>query len=73
MFSSDVQATSNVSANVSKDKLYMYNVDPLKMGAIRRAVFTMWPLEPSEEEQTEWRKVVVAIDEANRCLKRSKK
>ena len=68
VFSSEVRATSNVSGSVSKDKL-----GPLKMGAIRRAVFTMWPLEPSEKEQTEWRKVVVTIDEANRRLKRSKK
>ena len=60
LFPADVRANSNVSGSWNKTKL-----DPIKMGAIRRAVFTMWSLEPSENEQAEWRKVVVAIDEAN--------
>ena len=40
LFPTDVRATSNVPGSLNERKL-----DPKKMGAIRRAVFTMWSLE----------------------------
>ena len=35
-------------------------------------VFALWSVGPSEKEEHEWRKVVIAIDEANRRLNRPK-
>ena len=67
LFPPEVRATSNVSGSMNKQQL-----DTLKVAAIRRAIFALWPLKAGEEEKQEWRKVVVAIDEANRRLKRKK-
>ena len=64
LFPPDVRSSSNVSG-IGKKQL-----DPLRIAAIRRAAFSLWPLTPGQEEKKEWRTVVVAIDEANRRLNR---
>ena len=65
LFTAQERANCNVSGSLSKRPL-----DRNKVDAIRRAVFALWSLEPAEEEPIEWRRVVVAIDEANRRLNR---
>ena len=66
LFTANARATCNVSGSFGKGKL-----DPLKIDAIRRTVFALWSSEPSETETSAWRKVVIAIDEANRCHNRT--
>ena len=59
LFTARERANCNVSGSLSKRQL-----DRNKVDAVRRAVFALWSLESAEEEPIEWRRVVIAIDEA---------
>ena len=56
--------------NGARKKLQL---DPHRVAAIKETVFDLYPLEAGETEKVEWAKAVLAIDEANRRLNRSKK
>jgi len=44
----------------------------VKVDQIKEAVFWLWPTEPRENEKKAWDRCVVAIDEMNRHLKKTK-
>ena len=65
-FSKEVLISSNVNGRKGKNKL-----DPDKISAIRKIVYSYWPLKPGSSEDKDWsKKCTKAIDEAGRRLKR---
>ena len=66
-FPEEERARCNVRGRGGKGKL-----NSIKMDIVKRKVFDIWPLNPSETEKTAWAQCVCAIDEANRRLNRKK-
>jgi len=66
-FKKEVRITSNVAGKCGKNQLSRD-----MMAAIKVAIFRMWPLAVSEDQQTAWRICTKAIDEAGRRLYRSR-
>ena len=60
-------------SNVSGKKGGKAQLNPVKIDIVRTKTFAMFPTETGGSEKKAWSQCVVAIDEANRRLNRSKK
>lgn len=68
LFTEDERATSNVRGKMNKRML-----DAKIVAYIKRVTFRLFPLENSENLEKAWSACVIAIDEANRRLNKTKK
>ena len=67
LFTTEERKCSNVRGKLGKHQL-----DPVRLGVVRRSAMEIYPLATGEKEEAVWRHCIRAIDEACRRLNRYK-